>query len=96
MREAVNAIANGESVHVGRKGNYSISVVHADRAHGGIVLVRFAPQGQPPYQTAYYFEEWFFNVNEQATYAPNEDTLGLLELACACKRVIYQVQQLAA
>lgn len=92
----LNALANNETEFVGRRGDYSVSIADPSGAHGGLVIVKFAPKGQRAMTTPFYFELWKPTVDEAACHCPNDNTLALRELAEMAGRMIREAQRIAA
>lgn len=65
---ALNAVIEGR-VKWAHQGAYKIGVCACTAAHGGVVIVRFAPGDQAPHSSAYYWENWWPNAR---AYLPHD------------------------
>jgi hypothetical protein len=54
----INAMMNGETCGVSRRGPYTVRVYRPAAAHGGIVAVTFRAEGQADHTAAYYLDAW--------------------------------------
>jgi hypothetical protein len=59
--QALNAFMRGETSEAWRKGDYTVRACEPNGAHGGIVMVTFAPRDtdQRAHTQCHYFEAWF-------------------------------------
>ena len=97
IQAGINAAVNGDVEWFGgSRAVYRVGLIQRDGCHGGIVLVRFAPGGQAPYTSAYYFEAWFNELQGQATYSDDRDLHALRELGYAVRKAISESHKLIA
>lgn len=78
---ALNAMAEGEILTVGKAGHYTVKLAGIQRAEGGVVLIRFAPPGQKPYTSVEMFDVWGKWVREAAGFSNDTELHALRGLA---------------
>lgn len=54
-----NAVAGGETVSIVRRHPYTLQVVRACGAQGGILNICYAPTDQKPYVSIHNWENWY-------------------------------------
>ena len=87
LRVALAAVLAGEVQATFRRAPYTVRLVGAERAEGGIVLVTFAPKGQRPFTEAHYLDAYYRDISHNAARSPNPEYSKLASLLGeACRR----------
>jgi len=97
LRIGLAAVLAGNVQATLRRAPYTVRLVGAERAEGGIVLVTFAPKGQRPFTEARYLDAYYADVSRNAARSPDPEYSKLASLLGeACRRRFEIIHKQAA